>query len=1026
MQFFYRIYQKTKVLTRKRKKKRTKTGGKSQPAKKRRHVDTAWNAAAESGGETAMEVDAEASPPKLASKPEKTRSDKAAKHKLSVSPRSDKKPRLEASVKASPSSPPNPVAAKKGEKPAPPVSKPATLPQANKPATIPAASKAATLPPASKAATLPPVSKSAILSSASKPATLSSASKPATFSSANKSATLSSASKPATVPPITKTATSVPVSKAASVPVSTAAAAGLSRGVSSGTGHKTAATKQATVLAPPPHVKKPDTKSPVPAVKAAGPGRNLTNGVVTPTKPTLAKPSSKVVPKEKLGLTSKPESKPERVNQNGLKTAAMPAAAKKAESAKATVPRDKSPNRLVIAEKKKPTTVSSGEKKKEVVEISVEVSASDVKKVLEKKRAEKDAKLLTSSGEEKLYSNYSIVDQIKKAGSSAAANLARQQTERASMMDFARTSDALTAPKVPPTIQGLQPKVSSGSETNVLSAIVQNLAQKQQKLQTSVSSPGTPTTIPKDPPSVSYSPVLAGPKSLDALVSEAKGNKAGDAAKTLGTMVAPSLSTSLLEKPAQPKADTLGPKLPVSTSIKPILKPDGKQGLTAVETGGVKGQQVLNLYKNSFSKPVGSLTDAAKSAESLTKNIPAGTTVTVKTVENSKSNGKPSAVASSPGTLATSPKHSAFKSNISNANVQTSKMMSPFSSVAPVTTPPLINPFVHNTLQANMTMALAAQQAQYLNQGFGGAAAAALAAQMEAANNYAANIVRAAQVAAQISQTPLTTVAFTKPSLSPAATGDEARFGLKIPTPSLSRHQSPSVSSFGTSRLQVKVNSDGPLPGSPTSRAGKSPSPPTSAPTNDLGALAAVTSSGKTTGTHSMPAILPFHSVKKVQPLPKTASQSPRPASIASILKNDAGRTSKSPPTSLAAVSKPSLPTSVSNPAVTSPFKPGGGVVPPKSTVGGGGLEPLKKAPTPPATAAPTINPLKPATPAQVNSLKKLAADLNTVHQKTLKGDNNILSSLKKSSENKLCGGDIKSLGKEVGKPEVGKEVKTS
>jgi hypothetical protein len=46
---------------------------------------------------------------------------------------------------------------------------------------------------------------------------------------------------------------------------------------------------------------------------------------------------------------------------------------------------------------------------------------------------------------------------------------------------------------------------------------------------------------------------------------------------------------------------------------------------------------------------------------------------------------------------------------------------------------------------------------------------------------------------------------------------------------------------------------------------------------------------------------------------------------------------------------------------------------------------------------------------AQVNSLKKLAADLNTVHQKTLKGDNNILNPLKKPSS------DGKKLGLEAG-----------
>ncbi|MFO0005410.1 MAG: hypothetical protein ACK559_30210, partial [bacterium] len=58
----------------------------------------------------------------------------------------------------------------------------------------------------------------------------------------------------------------------------------------------------------------------------------------------------------------------------------------------------------------------------------------------------------------------------------------------------------------------------------------------------------------------------------------------------------------------------------------------------------------------------------------------------------------------------------------------------------------LINPFVHSTLRDSMTMALAAQQAQFLNfsnhQPFVGAAAA-LAAQMEAANfaNNAVNYV---------------------------------------------------------------------------------------------------------------------------------------------------------------------------------------------------------------------------------------------------------------------------------------------
>merc|ERR1719225_1046970 len=63
--------------------------------------------------------------------------------------------------------------------------------------------------------------------------------------------------------------------------------------------------------------------------------------------------------------------------------------------------------------------------------------------------------------------------------------------------------------------------------------------------------------------------------------------------------------------------------------------------------------------------------------------------------------------------------------------------------------------------------------------------------------NTAANILRAS------AKSPMTTLAFTKPISS-----DDGRMGLNIPQPSLSRQSSPTVSSFGTSRLQVKVNSD--------------------------------------------------------------------------------------------------------------------------------------------------------------------------------------------------------------------------
>merc|ERR1719419_1254973 len=108
-------------------------------------------------------------------------------------------------------------------------------------------------------------------------------------------------------------------------------------------------------------------------------------------------------------------------------------------------------------------------------------------------------------------------------------------------------------------------------------------------------------------------------------------------------------------------------------------------------------------------------------------------------------------------------------------------------------------------------MALAAQHAQYLNfsnQHQQIAAAAALSAQVEAVahanyiNNTAANLVRAA-AAAQITQSPMTTLAFTKPISS----YDEHRFGLKIPQPNVSRHHSPSVSSFGTLAFTKPISS---------------------------------------------------------------------------------------------------------------------------------------------------------------------------------------------------------------------------
>ena len=56
MRFYYRIYQKTKVLTRKRKKKSTKTNNKNHPAKKRKTDAPSLNKPLHNGNGT-MEVD---------------------------------------------------------------------------------------------------------------------------------------------------------------------------------------------------------------------------------------------------------------------------------------------------------------------------------------------------------------------------------------------------------------------------------------------------------------------------------------------------------------------------------------------------------------------------------------------------------------------------------------------------------------------------------------------------------------------------------------------------------------------------------------------------------------------------------------------------------------------------------------------------------------------------------------------------------------------------------------------------------
>jgi hypothetical protein len=197
------------------------------------------------------------------------------------------------------------------------------------------------------------------------------------------------------------------------------------------------------------------------------------------------------------------------------------------------------------------------------------------------------------------------------------------------------------------------------------------------------------------------------------------------------------------------------------------------------------------------------------------------------------------------------------------------------------------------------SMAMALAQQQYLNFSNQHAAMTA-AAQME----HTANYIKAMQ-AAQIT-TPVTSS------------------GLKIPQP---------ASSFGTSRLQLKVNQDSPLqPSSPPSGRQPSPSP--------------------RPAHHSMPAMLPFHGVKKVQALPKSAAQT---RNIPNLL------------------ARPPLPLAAPAP-------------------------PAKKA------AAPTTilhSTLKGPTTPQPNSLKKLVADLNTAQQKNMKTEN-LLSTIKKNNENKL------------------------
>ena len=885
MRFYYRIYQKTKVLTRKRKSKKTKTNSKGQPTKKRRNAESTEVAAGVDGRnqENGMEIEEESR--KAASN---LRTDNGEERVRTKGVTSKEKPKGD-SVKGKPSSE---TAAKPVKGPAKPVTSTPVLPKTgegksvqNKPVNGKPVGKPA--PSGKPVNGAKPVGQAKPVPGA-KPAhgaKLLPGAKPS-VSQAVKAAT----SKSGQSKPVTNQASSQPVKPVAAKLVNSVPGGKAGGGLSSGKSAPAAEEKSRARTSPPaePPVSKPLASS------------------VKSTSTNASSESKKEQKKEKE--TSAPEAgrpssdKEKPANSSSRQVSKEPKVATSKADAKVKSGTDSTPASNNLKQQQKnavepATNNKTAANEKEVVEISVEVSASDVKKVLEKKKAEKDAARLTSNGEEKLYSNYSIVDQLKKGA--AAASLARQK--QASMMDFTRSSEALNAPKVPPTIQGLQPKVTSAGETNVLSAIVHSLAQKQQSLNQKIQAvTGKPEAAKEKRETVS-----PGLKLKDST----------EGTKTLGTILAkPQNGLDKVQKNNSNGTTEASSKLqlPTSTSIKPI---EPRKSPAPVDTAGSKGQQMLNFYKNNF--PKAGSDGEVKSTETLTRNIPAGTTVTVKTVDNRQPRSSPSSTGSSKTSSfsSSSSSSSAFRMNLSNS---VGKQQSASSPYGPTSAPssPLIPPFMPSPL----TMALAAQQ-QYLN--FSNQHAA-LTAQMEAAN-----YIKAMQAAQAISTTPVTSLAFTKPVTSS---------GLKIPQPPMS--------GFGTSRLQLKVNQDSPTMELPPTSSPK-PASPVPRPAH-----------------HSMPAMLPFHGVKKVQALPKSSAQT---RTIPSLL------------------SRPSLP------LPTSPSAP----------------PPAKKQATPTTILHSTLK--GPNTNPQPNSLKKLVADLKTAQQKDLKTEN-LLSSLKKSNENKLLSDTKKSF----------------
>jgi len=922
MRFYYRIYQKTKVLTRKRKKKSTKANNKSHPSKKRK-TDSSTEQTDK------MEVDdVNGKAPKIASKI----NGDGAKDKINgvkeskkVSPVTKPASKLSLGGKTSSSSVDHVKPVKSG--------KSVTINQ-----NVSYSSDRTMDKVPSKPKPLSPILKN--------------------VSSVDKSVK----------PPVSKTKS--PVTEVKSKSTTAAVSSNVNQN-SIKSSHSLSSKKSS-----------PSSGSLTSAgnkTNTSKPGVNNTSSTVNSDKKSVSE-SSIVKDSCKEKVTQLPVTASSKVGAAGAKC--VSAGVKISENIKSASTEKLSTKIIPTSEVKKSNSEN------QVVEISVEVSASDIKKVLEKKKAEKESKLVTN-GEEKLFSNYSIVDQLKKSNA-AAANLAnqkkQQQQQQASMMDFTRSSEALSGPKVPPNVQGLQPKQNSGND---LSQIVQSLVQKQALRDKKIQA----ATNTDNKSSEHKSKELSSPASgSEARSSEADKLKQSSetGTKTLGTMLGNGLSTKSV---GEKSVTSMAPKLPTSTSIKPINKESHVNSTSAADSSAVKGQQSKNGLPTTKAN---TSQESVKNTESLTKNIPAGTTVTVKTVEN-KQTKVPSPVSSTPST-----KNSAFRMNLSNSSFSLGKgVTNPFTTSSDLTQAQLMN---NPLLQTHMTMALAQQQAQYLSLQ-NPLAAAALTSQLEAAaaaananyiNNINNSLVRAA--AANITQSPMTTLAFTKPVSSEQ---DTNRFGLKIPQPPpATRHSSPSVSNFGTSRLQVKVNSDSPKPADISSK-----SLPVSKSVNGDTKTSSPSSAPKLPAAiHSMPAMIPFQDMKKVQAIPKTFSNTNRSLPISSILsKSNSGvKTGNSPPKS-PSVTTPSSLTTESKTSSPSPVKS------------------ISSSDSKPAISPSSNAPFKPVT--QTKSLTKLVADLNSaVKQKKAE---NLLNTLKKTNENSLFNGE-KKFGLEKNLNEKQKEVTSS